>query len=375
MPTRLPLFLTVPLLALACQEHEFQALEPVTFRQVSTVKKVVARQFKPNIMLAVDRSQSMTFPIAAGGESRWFHLKAAMKEYLSTHGTVARMGLMTFPTGDACGPGAVTVPMFETNDSAADLQKHADAINSTIQATKPGGVTPTMESLRALANYAPMLGGRESIVVLATDGLPNCNANNPNSHDVDPAACDCTFAPNMCGGQYSRLSCLDRSGTVAVVKELLAKGIKTAVVAFGDDTLFGVGPQVMNAIASAGGAPRTCPRGTNAECGANNVCDKATRVCEMRFYAASNSRELADALATIGYDLSKGDACAQTLEVAVADARFLTVLMNDQPLPPGPDTWTYAQGAVTFHSVSCQKLGSSTPDDPIRLEFRTVEVL
>ncbi len=375
MSTRLPLLLAVPLLALACQEHEFQTLEPVTFRQVSTFKKVVAKQFKPNIMLAVDRSQSMSFPIAAGGESRWFHLKAAMTEYLSTHGTVARMGLMTFPVDDACGPGAVTVPMFETNDNPVELQKHADEINAKLQATQPGGVTPTMESLRALANYAPMLGGRESIVVLATDGLPNCNPGNPNSYDVNPAACDCTFASNMCGGQYNRLSCLDRSGTVAVVKELLAKGIKTAVVAFGEDTLFGVGPQVMNAIASEGGAPRTCPHGNNAECGANNVCDKATKVCEMRFYAASNSRELADALATIGYDLSKGDACEQTLEVVPADERYLTVLLNDQPLPPGPDTWTYAAGTVTFHSIHCQKLGSSTPDDPVRLEFRTVEVL
>jgi hypothetical protein len=275
MTTRLPLILGVPLLALACQEHEFQALEPVTFRQVSTVRKVVAQQFKPNIMLAVDRSQSMTFPIAAGAESRWFHLKAAMAQYLSTHGTVARMGLMTFPTGDACGPGGITVPMFETNDNPVDLQKHADQINTTIQATVPGGVTPTMESLRALLNYAPMLNGRQNIVVLATDGLPNCNPNNANSFDVDPAACDCSFATNMCGGQYTRLSCLDRTGTVGVVKELLAKGIKTAVVAFGEDTLLGVGPQVMNAIASEGGAPRTCPHGTNAECGASTK--RATR--------------------------------------------------------------------------------------------------
>ena len=375
MSTRLRSLIPVALLALACQEHEFQALQPVTFRQVSTIRKIVARQFKPNVMLAVDRSQSMTFPIAPGGESRWHELKAAMTEYLSTHGTVARMGLMTFPTDDACGPGGIAVPMFETNDTAADLQKHADEINAKIQTTVPGGVTPTMESLRVLANYAPMLGGRESIVILATDGLPNCNPNNPNSYDVDQAACDCTFAPSMCGGQYTRLSCLDRSGTVSVVKELLAKGIKTAVVAFGDDTLYGVGPQVMNAIASEGGAPRACPRGTDAECGSNNTCDRATKVCAMRFYQASSARELADALASIGYDLSQGDVCVQTLEVAPADARYLTVVINDKVVPSGADTWTYDQGAVTFHAGSCQSLGSSTPDAPVRLEFRAVEVL
>jgi hypothetical protein len=375
MSTRLRPLICVALLALACQQHEFQPLQPVTFRQVSTIKKIVARQFKPNVMLAVDRSQSMNFPIAAGGESRWHELKAAMAEYLTTHGTVARMGLMTFPTGDACGPGAVSVPMFETNDNPADLQKHADDINAAIQATQPGGVTPTMESLRVLANYAPMLGGRESIVILATDGLPNCNAANPNSYDTDPAACDCTFDPSQCGGQYTRLSCLDRSGTIAVVKELLSKGIKTAVVAFGDDTLYGVGPQVMNAIASEGGAPRSCVHGTDAECGAGNTCDVATHVCSMRYSQASSARELADALASIGYDLSKGDVCVQTLDVAPADARYLTVVLDGKVVPPGPDTWSYDQGTVTFHAASCQTLGSSTPDAPAQLEFRAVEVL
>jgi hypothetical protein len=94
-----------------------------------------------------------------------------------------------------------------------------------------------------------------------------------------------------------------------------------------------------------------------------------------RFYQASNSAQLADALATIGYDLSKGDACVQALDVPVADARYLTVMMNDQTVPPGPESWTYADGAVTFHAMRCQQLGSSTPDDPIRLEFRSVEVL
>src|SRR5688572_2259642 len=84
--------------AISCQDYEFQPLSPVTFRQTSSTHKVVAKQFKPNLMLVIDRSDSMSFPIAAGGEPRLDAMKRAMGQYLTSFGTVARMGLMFFPS-------------------------------------------------------------------------------------------------------------------------------------------------------------------------------------------------------------------------------------------------------------------------------------
>jgi hypothetical protein len=364
------------LLAIGCQEYEFQPLQPVTFRQTVSSRKVTAKQFKPNLMLAVDRSDSMSFPISNGGEPRLSALKRAMDEYLKTYGTVARTGLMLYPSDFACGAGTVEVELWTQNDVPADLQAHADKINAKIQSITKQGATPSGESLKFLASYQPLLGGRENVVVLVTDGLPNCNPNNPNSYDVDQAACDCTFSGAQCGGQYARLSCLDRAGTVDVVRDLLSKGIKTAVVAIGDDTLTGTGPSVMNAIASEGGAPRSCPNGTDAECG-TSACNKATKICDQRYYAAGSEAELAAALATIGYDLSRGEACKFQLEVAPEDPAFLSVVVNNQAVASGPSTWTYdaATRELTFVGALCQKVGSSTPDDPVLLEFRVLDTI
>jgi hypothetical protein len=364
------------LLAVACQEYEFQPLNPVTFRQTVQSKKVVAKQFKPNLMLVIDRSDSMKFPIVSGGEPRLTAMKRAMDTYLKTYGTVARMGLMAFPADFACGAGKIESELWTTNDVPADLQTHANEINSKIQALTNQGATPSGETLKLLATYAPMLSGRENVAVLVTDGLPNCNPNNPNSYDADPNACDCTFAAAQCGGTYTRLSCLDQAGTVTVVKDLLSKGIKTAVVAIGDDALTGTGPNTMNAIASEGGAPRSCPNGTDAECGAT-PCNKTTKVCDQRYYAASSEADLAAALATIGYDLSKTEGCKFQLDVAPEDPSYISVVVNKESIASGSTTWTYdaASQSITFTGAICQKLANSTPDDPVNVEFRVLDTL
>ncbi|MBK7864272.1 MAG: adventurous gliding motility lipoprotein CglB [Archangiaceae bacterium] len=323
-------------------------------------------------MLVVDRSMSMSFPME-NGESRWTQLTRAFGRYLTEHGTAARLGLMTFPTGDACGAGNVAVDLWTQSDTATDLQAHADGINRALQATQPGGVTPTGESLKKLIDYMPLQSGRENVVVVATDGLPNCNPDNPNSYDANPTACDCSFIASQCGGSNARLSCIDRDGTVNVVRQLRQRGVKTAVVGFGADALQGTGPLVMNAIASEGGAPRLCPSGADAECGTTNRCDPATHVCELRYYQATNDVELAAALATIGYSLTTGEACVVKLDAPPADPRFLSVLLDGQQVDPA--AWSYASGDVTFQGAACDRLKSSTPDDPAQLTFRTVEVL
>jgi len=362
-------------LVLGCQEYEFDPLTPITFRQTVSTRKVVAKQFKPNVMLVVDRSQSMSFPMTNSPQTRWDALKSALARYLTDYGTVARMGLMTFPTGDACGAGSVVVDLWTQNDVPADLQGHAATINQRIQSTQPGGVTPTGDSLRQLASYSGLASGRENVILLVTDGLPNCNPNNPNSYDVDATACDCTFSAGQCGGQYTRLSCLDRQGTQTAVRELLAQGIKTAVVGIGTDMLGGTGPQVMNAIASEGGAARSCPGGTDAECGSNNRCETQTGVCEHRFYRAGDEQELAAALATIGYDLTKGERCVYQLEVAPSDANYLSVVVDGAAVPAGDQTWRYETGSVTFVGRLCERLANSTPDDPATVEFRVLDTL
>jgi hypothetical protein len=314
------------------------------------------------------------------------------------------MGLMTFPSDDACATGQIVVDTYTGPETPAGLQGQADQIKQVLAAPGtgpgPGGASPTTLTLQALESYAPLLDGRNSLVVLATDGPPECNPGNPNSYcDGTQGACNCQFNPvSQCTGQIianqppynalssdqlCRLGCVDTSGTEAVVQALLNRGIKTAVVGFGGETIYGPGPAILNAIASAGGAPRACPHGTDAECGPGscqpsglNCCDAASGLCKMRYYYAPRAAEMAAAMATIGYNLSAAqDACVQTLDVPPADASALTVLVNGAALAPGADTWTFSGSTVTFHGATCTLLMSSTPGDPVVLEFQSVRLL
>lgn len=161
-------------------------------------------------------------------------------------------------------------------------------------------------SLAFLGTYAPLKNpSRADVVLLLTDGLPNCNSQNPNNC-TNATACRCTST--TCGSDMTAplciLGCLDDAGATAAVSALRAQGIFTVVVGFGSDTASQDARASLNGMALAGGFARPCPQGTNAECGANDTCDVATKVCAKAFYQANNATELATALADIARVLS-----------------------------------------------------------------------
>jgi hypothetical protein len=411
-----------------CQDYEFNPLRPVTFRQATQFKKVVAQPLKPNLMLMVDRSDSMginNLPpgCVKGGaqpcKSRWDALKEAMNAYLDGYktpaGRVARLGMVMFPSGIACEPGSSAKYWVDLqgNDDGAALQAQAEKIRAIINDpnTVPGGGTPAKTTLEMLGNYPPLNDPlRENIIVYETDGLPNCNPKNDNrygSSDCGPAIgnCDCNFAPpSQCGTQppladpsksgyccsgcpapsscYStdercRLGCMDTTGVLSTVHDLYTKkGIKVAVVGLAEETGTGTAPDIMNAIATEGHAPRICPNGTDDECGFTNACNRTTKVCEpKKYYQANTAQELADALKRIGYDLAQSNVCSYQLEIAPPDATFVSVMVDGRAQQTGSDTWKYDAGVVTFVGAMCGRLKASTPTDPVQLEFRTLDVL
>jgi hypothetical protein len=167
------------------------------------------------------------------------------------------------------------------------------------------------------------------------------------------------------------------------VRGLLNEGIKTAVIGLGGDTVTGTAPSILNAIATEGGAPRSCPGGTDAECGfcgtgVSGCCDQSTHRCQMSWYWAQSSQDLSGDMALIGYDLSNNsDVCVQKLDTPPDSALHLTVLVNGTVLAQGPTTWSYdrASGSVTFLGATCAQLKNSTPGDAVNLEFETMTEL
>lgn len=382
-----------------CQTYDFEPVEPLALAQTTQKKSVAARKLKPDLMILLDKSGSMGFPIngslpacqvsgapcsgncPANCPTRISEVRSSMNTLLTTNGAVFRTGLAIYPADNVCGPSnRIEVELSQSNDVDAELSMASAQVNMRIQNLQVGGGTPTGDSLRFLNTYAPLANDdREDFVLLLTDGLPNCNGGLAS----ESTTCRCTFPKSTPNAPCSTTTpppqsfvanqCLDRDGSVRAVEELRKKNIKTIVVGFGADTAAGDGPDTLNAMAEAGGFARVCPNGTNAECGANNTCNN--KICARKFYQAANAAELAQALKDIVDLLTGTDICLYTLDTLPSDPAFLTVLYDNQSLPQSNTTWAYEAGKVRFLGQYCDKLKGSTTGSKVALEFRIVETL
>ncbi len=68
--------------------------------------------------------------------------------------------------------------------------------------------------------------------------------------------------------------------------------------------------------------------------------------------------------------------CQQSLSEKPSDPRFLSVIVDGVTLEPGADTYTYdGEVSITFNGATCDKLETSTPQNPVRLDIRTASKL
>ena len=221
-------------------------------------------------------------------------------------------------------------------------------------------------------------------MLLLTDGLPNCNDANPNQlcpmqcgamlfGGADQRSCGCTTS--TCTNSLCAKGCLDQDGTVAKIRELRLKNIRTVVVGFGAELVSGPGPIALNAMAREGGFARECKMGTDAECGgAAGSCNTTTNQCSTSFFQASNGAELAAALRKISESF-QGDPCVFDLKARPSDPRYLSVVIDGQSVAAGPATYSYDfnSNKVTFLGALCTQLNTSTAQKPVNVEFRIVE--
>jgi len=227
---------SVLMVVLGCQTYDFEPVTPVALGQTTTSVSISAKQLKPNLMLALDRSGSMRLPFdptpAACGTcgqsgqpscdpvacpSRWDVLTSTANDFLTQHGTVARMGVAFYPSlsgtnindpgsgqpSNFCGPASGIDVGLPSSDDDTALRDGAAAVDFAIKrvgatasplAGGLGGGTPTGDSLAYIAEHANFGSTiqRQSFLLLMTDGLPNCNPASGLNANVNPAACDCT---------------------------------------------------------------------------------------------------------------------------------------------------------------------------------------
>jgi len=188
----------------------------------------------PDIMLAVDVSNSMNYPISvATTRPKIDDLKTALTGILDKGAGKARFGWMQYPGASICTPGQIAM---DCGDGTIP------AIRSLVTNLRAAGGTPTGESLHnLLQSQALMDPTRLQYVVLLTDGVPTC----PSAGGLD--------GPNVSGLQADATLALNS------VRELYNNNIDTFVIGLGED-LRTANPEVLNAMSIGGGHPRM---GTN----------------------------------------------------------------------------------------------------------------
>jgi hypothetical protein len=415
-------------LASGCQTYDFEPVDPLALAQTTKGDVIKARSLKPNMMVLLDTSGSMTLPSDSSlpacrvsnptnparplcGDTgnppcdvntcptRWSELRGAMGTFLGSSGSVARLGLTTYPaaaTGGQCGASSsVRIPIPQIDDAdTAGLQSTANSISDVILNQialngqgGPVGGTPTSLSLRFVGDQVDLQGGeRRDFVLLLTDGLPNCNPNNPNGGNT--TTCRCT--QNPCPNPPPSLLCLDKDASVAAVNDLKTKEIQTIVIGFGADFTSTApesqaGAETLNAMAVAGDFARTQECTTDAQCGAGDTCNTTSRVCNRRFYLASNQAELRTALDQIINLVGNKDVCLLELDPSQrpSDDNLIVVYMgteSDATLPPlpqfsstGEKNWELNTQGVKFLGSACARIQGSTVANPVKIEVRAVQ--
>ena len=266
-----------------------------------------------------------------GYRTLWDDLGGAIAEVASARDDRVAFGLTVFP-GPGAIEGAISGDAFCTARPPLTLVVpaigSADAIDSALRtpANAPlcaGGFTPTRAGLAAAASALGTSG--DGVLVLATDGAPNCGAGAP--------GCECTTASAFCG-TLGTIGCLDDDATLATITELRARGVRTYVVGIpGTEAYAGV----LSRMAEAGGTARTG---------------------ELAYYRADDATALLAALGTIS---DREVSCRFALEAPPPDRMQVNVLLDDVPAPRDAD-WVLADDGRSIELVgdACDRLRAGT---------------
>jgi hypothetical protein len=194
-----------------------------------------------NILLLIDKSGSMTVQPVGFDASKWSALRTALEEALGNVKADINFGLLMYPFSstqtipEVCKEGCCAVP---EGADAVNVEIDSGTVTvprilSALDATSPGGGTPTAAALQRANEYFTTGAGAAlpgtSYVLLATDGGPNCNsANNCGAERCTPNLDNDCNSGNCCksSGEY----CLDDLEVTRQIESLKANGIPTFVV-------------------------------------------------------------------------------------------------------------------------------------------------
>jgi hypothetical protein len=230
----------------------------------------VAAEFKtPNMLVVIDKSGSMDDTFGSTTK-KWDAMKEALNAVLNASASQIAFGLELYPfpqdpsqpIGLDCGTrccehattNAINVPI---ESGTTGVPKILSALN----ATGPGGGTPTAAALQRAYDYftsgagAQLQGDR--FVLLATDGGPNCNAALNCTPDTCTSVMDGNCPDTLCcavNDPVAHQQCLDDQEVLKQITALKNAGIPTFVVGIPGTEAYRT---YLNQFAVAGGVPNT----------------------------------------------------------------------------------------------------------------------
>jgi hypothetical protein len=252
--------------------------------------------------------------------SKWDGAVDALSDVVTSLDNEVEFGLMLYPDGNA-----------DSNQCrAGDLEvgvgvNRADDIVTSLNFSFPGGGTPTAATLQQARQELDGLGdtGGARVVVLATDGGPNCNAG------LNANSCRCVN-PDGCADARN---CLDDVASTNAAASLTAAGYSVFVVGIPGSENFS---DVLNGLATAGGT--ALPGATG-------------------YYQADDSVELSTSLEQIA---SRVATCRFDLDQQVDNATSLAVSAGTNTVQQDPtraNGWDLVDAdTIELFGAACDQL-------------------
>jgi hypothetical protein len=261
------------------------------------------------------------WPCTPACQTRWDLSRTLVSTLLAALPPQAEAALAIYPQDSSCGtPTGLTTAFSARPDF------------SVLATRVPVGGTPTAAAL-SLALSLPEFADASSdrIVVLVTDGLPNCNPSNPaNACGPGPVTCQCTVADCT---RLCPTGCLDDDATFAAAQRLGARGVQLITVTLGPE--WSASPMARRV---ADGLAKVDV--DDASCGPH--CRSLVVALEDQAAFARASREVSQRLARCSFRLA-----------AAAKPDGLTVELAGQPL--APDGFTLAGDRVWLGEEPCAR--------------------
>src|SRR6185369_5641193 len=229
------------------------------------VTSVEASFSAANVLLVIDKSSSMDDQPAGFELKKWAALKAALGPALEAVKEEMSFGLLLYPFSPSeipldCFEGCCQVPdaLTAVEVDIAPGTSSVSKVMAALDATGPGGGTPTAAALDAALSYFTIGDGKDlkgdRFVLLATDGGPNCGPSTttcsadhctPNLDGVCPAS-----EGNCCRGEGSY--CLDNAAVLDKIRALADAQVPTFVIGIPGTESYA---QYLDEFATAGGVP------------------------------------------------------------------------------------------------------------------------